>query len=262
MTADGFATGAVTLSRDSAKPLWAQLEDELRRRLDLGHFAERFPTDRELMMVYGVSRHTARQAVGRLGADGIVRRARGVGTSVDAARFEQSLGSLYSLFQVVEGTGLVKTSQVLALETTRDAEAAERLGLPHDNDLVLLERLRLAGGEPLAVDRAWMPASVASGLLDVDFSHTSLYDELERVSGCRPGSGRERIIPLIPEPEERELLGLADGEAVFCIDRLGCHLGRPVEWRRTVLRGDRFSFVADWAAGRMSELRPEHRSEA
>jgi GntR family transcriptional regulator len=163
---------------------------------------------------------------------------------------------------VVEETGLVQTSQVLALETTRDARAAGRLGLPHNSDLVLLERLRLAGGEPLAVDRAWMPASVASGLLDVDFSHTSLYDELERVSGCRPGSGRERIIPLMPEPEERELLGLADGEAVFCIDRLGCHLGRPVEWRRTVLRGDRFSFVADWAAGRMSELRPEHRSEA
>ncbi|MEY3029824.1 MAG: hypothetical protein RL058_187 [Actinomycetota bacterium] len=262
MTTDGFATGAATLSRESAKPLWAQLEDELRRRLDRGDFAERFPTDRELMTVYGVSRHTARQAVGQLGADGIVRRARGIGTSVDAARFEQSLGSLYSLFQVVEASGLAQTSEVLTLETTRDIEAAERLELPHDSELVLLERLRLAAGEPLAVDRAWMPASIAAGLLDVDFSHTSLYDELERVSGCRPGSGRERIIPLMPGPDERALLGLSESEAVFCIDRLGCHRGRPVEWRRTLLRGDRFSFVADWAAGRMSELRPEHRTES
>jgi GntR family transcriptional regulator len=259
MTSDGFTTGAARLDRAGGEPLWAQLESELRRRLDLGHFIERFPTDRELMNAYGVSRHTARQAVGRLGADGIVRRARGVGTSVDAARFEQSLGSLYSLFQVVEASGLEQNSEVLALETTIDVEAAERLGLAPDAELVLLARLRLAGGEPLAVDRAWMPASVASGLLDADFSHTSLYDELERVAGCRPGSGSERIIPLIPAESERRLLGLDDGEAAFCIDRLGCHEGRPVEWRRTILRGDRFSFVADWTAGRMSELRPEHR---
>ena len=92
-TSSAFDSGADLLDRDGDEPLWLQLEGELRRRLSLGHFAERFPTDRELMQVYGVSRHTARHAVDRLGNDGIVRRSRGVGTSVDSTALSTSSGS-------------------------------------------------------------------------------------------------------------------------------------------------------------------------
>ena len=51
------------LDRSSPLPLWAQLLDDLRDRLDAGEFAESFPTDLELTTAYGVSRHTAREAV-------------------------------------------------------------------------------------------------------------------------------------------------------------------------------------------------------
>ena len=122
-----FADGARSLDRDGSLALWAQLEQELRRRMDLGHFTDRFPTDRELMEIYAVSRHTARHAVAQLGADGIVRRARGVGTSIDRRTFERSLGSLYSLFQVVEESGVPQHSTVRSLERRVDAVAAEHL---------------------------------------------------------------------------------------------------------------------------------------
>jgi GntR family transcriptional regulator len=256
MTSHGvFSAGAATLDRDGGEPLWSQLERELRRRMELGHFGARFPTDRELMEIYGVSRHTARHAVGQLGADGIVRRARGVGTSVDLRTFERSLGSLYSLFQVVEESGVTQHSAVRRLGLVRDPMAAERLGLDPDADLVLLDRIRYAGGDPLALDRVWLPAAVASPLLDADFTHTSLYNELERVTGRRPNEGWERIHPAIPTAEQRDALDLSDGDAVFCIERLGTNDGEPVEWRITAIRGDRFTFVADWSAGQRSELR-------
>ena len=250
---------ALELDRELDQPLWQQLEAELRRRLALGHFGDRFPTDRELMQVYGVSRHTARHAVDRLGSDGIVRRSRGIGTSVDAERIEQSLGSLYSLFQVVENAGLAQESQVLELGITTDARAATQLDRPVDTPLVHLSRLRLAGGEPLALDRAWLPADIAGALIDVDFSHTSLYNELERCSGHRPTAGWEQIRAVVPESDERTLLGLDLHDAVFCINRLGVANGQPIEWRTTLIRSDRFSFVADWTMGQRSELRPEHR---
>lgn len=251
-------SAAQQLDRDAQAPLWQQLERELRRRLGLGHFGERFPTDRELMQTYGVSRHTARHAVDRLGSDGIVRRSRGIGTSVDPDRIEQSLGSLYSLFQVVEAAGLEQESQVLALEVTTDAVAAGHLDVAPDTPLVLLSRLRLAGGDPLALDRAWIPTSAGTGLLDADFTHTSLYDELERCTGRRPTEGWEQIRAVVPEADERTLLGLDATEAVFCINRLGLSDGKPIEWRTTLIRSDRFSFVADWTMGQRSELRPEH----
>lgn len=250
-----FDDGATSLDREGPVPLWAQLESELRRRMDLGHFAERFPTDRELMEIYTVSRHTARHAVGQLGADGIVRHARGIGTSVDRRTFERSLGSLYSLFQVVEESGVPQHSEVRALARVREPEAAEQLGLAPEAELVFIDRIRFAGLEPLAIDRIWLPATIADAILDADFTHTSLYNELERTIGKRPNEGWERIHPAIPDADERAALQLADGEAVFSIERLGTFNGDPLEWRVTTIRGDRFTFVADWTAGQRNELR-------
>lgn len=256
MTDHNFLEGANPLDRDAPSPLWRQLDAELRRRMEVGHFDDRFPTDRELMAVYQVSRHTARHAVSQLGADGILRRSRGIGTSVDQRTFERSLGSLYSLFQVVEENGVPQRSEVRELAIVTDPDAAEQLGLPPDEPLVLIDRLRCAGTEPLAIDRAWLPASLATPLLDADFTRTSLYRELERVTGTHPNAGWERIQPGMPTEEERESLALADGEAVFSIERLGTHDGNPIEWRVTTIRGDRFTLVADWTAGQRNELRP------
>lgn len=256
MTTHGvFADGASELDRATGEPLWSQLERELRRRMEAGHFVDRFPTDRELMEIYGVSRHTARHAVGQLGADGIVRRARGVGTSVDRRTFERSLGSLYSLFQVVEESGVSQRSETVALEVVHDATAAERLGLDADAELVFLDRVRHAGDEPLAVDQVWLPATIARPLLDADFSHTSLYNELDKAHGHRPNEGWERIRPVVPSRELAERLQLEPDEAVFAIERFGACSGQPVEWRVTHIRGNRFSFVADWTAGQRSEMR-------
>ena len=254
-TPGDFASEASELDRTGDQPLWAQLETELRRRMELGHFVDRFPTDRELMEIYGVSRHTARHAVSQLGADGILRRSRGIGTSVDRRTFERSLGALYSLFQVVEEAGIPQHSEVRALERVRDADAAAQLGLDPDAELVYIDRVRLAGDEPLAIDRIWLPSAIADGLLDADFTHTSLYNELDRTIGKRPNEGWEKIHPAVPSVDERECLLLDEGEAVFSIERLGTHNGEPIEWRVTVIRGDRFTFVADWTAGQRNELR-------
>lgn len=254
MTSDDFSEGSHALDRGDRVPLWAQLESELRRRMELGQFAARFPTDRELMEIYQVSRHTARHAVAQLGASGILRRARGVGTSVDHRTFERSLGSLYSLFQLVEESGVPQHSTVRTLERVIDADAAAHLDLPPDAELVLVERIRFAGHDPLALDRIWLPADIGEALLEADFTHTSLYHELEQATGKRPNAGWERIHPAIPSADHRQCLELDEGEAVFCIERLGTIGGQPVEWRITTIRGSRFTFVADWTAGQRNEL--------
>lgn len=248
-----FADGAAPLDRNSGAPLWAQLEAELRRRIEAGDFLDRFPTDRELMEIYAVSRHTARHAVAELGAGGVLRRSRGVGSSVDTRTLERSLGALYSLFQVVEESGLTQRSEVRTLGVVSDPSIAARLGVDPQSDLVHLDRLRFAGDVPLAIDRTWLPATIAAPLLRVDFTRTSLYDELDRTIGRRPNGGWERIHPAIPSDDEREALGT--DQAVFSIERLGMHNGEPLEWRITTTRGDRFAFLADWSAGQRTDLR-------
>ena len=245
------------LDRESPMPLWAQLEAELRRRLEAGEFDEGyFPTDLELTEAYEVSRHTVREAVRQLNKTGLLTRERGRGTVVNRAEFEQSLGTLYSLFQSVESAGVEQTSEVLRLEVVTDSAAATQLELPEDAEFVLLERLRLAAGAPLAVDRAWLPATMAAPLLDVDWSHTALYAELAAAGAPVPNQGWERLTPIVPTPTDRGRLGLRKTDAAFFLERLGSRDGRPIEWRTTIIRGDRYRFVTDWSTGAKTQLRP------
>jgi len=248
-----------TLDRTSAMPLWAQLLRDLRHRLAVGEFSERFPTDQELVDEYRVSRHTVREAVRRIQADGILDRRRGRGTYVRSPDFQQPLGTLYSLFRSIEAEGIGQTSVVLCLEARTDAEIAGHLGLPADAELFHLERLRLAGAAPLAVDRAWLPLGLARPLLTADFARTALYDELAALCGVRPEAGSEVIRPVIPDPGDRRQLGLDDDAAAFLIVRTTFAGGRPLEWRESVVRGDVYSFRVDWGTGDVAvpELVPD-----
>ncbi len=229
-------------------PLWAQLETELRRRLDSGEFDDGFPTDAQLVNRYDVSRHTVREAIRHLNKTGVLRRERGRGTIVNRAEFEQPLGGLYSLFRSIESAGVVQTSTVLEVGAVVNPEAANRLGLDEDADLFYLERIRFAGDAPLAVDRAWLPLKLASPLLEVDFSHTALYDELDRACGIRPNRGWERLMPVLPSFADRDRLGLKRNDAAFFLERLGQHNQETIEWHTTTIRGDRYRFVADWSS--------------
>lgn len=239
----------MALDRSHPLPLWAQLEAELKQRLDSGEFSDRFPTDSELVEHYGVSRHTVREAIRHLNATGILRRERGRGTVVNRAEFEQPLGALYSLFQSLEASGVEASSTVLSQRREVDPVAAEMLGLPPETEFFHLERIRSAAGEPLAIDRSWVPLSIAEPLLDISFEHAALYDEMERHCGIRPDAGWERIAPLLPKPSERNDLRLARGQAAFFLERLSTADGRPVEWRTTIIRGDRYRFVSQFQAG-------------
>lgn len=245
------------LDRTSPMPLWAQLENELKRRLDSGEFDEGpFPTDLELTRAYDVSRHTVREAVRHLNRTGLLKRERGRGTVVNRSEFEQSLGTLYSLFGSVESTGVEQTSEVLELDVVTDIAAATQLGLPEDTELVLLARLRLAGGSPLAIDRAWLPAAFSRPLLGLDWSRTALYAELADLGAPVPNNGWERLTPVVPAPADRSTLELKRGEAAFFLERLGKRDEQAVEWRTTIIRGDRYRFVTDWSAGSQAALRP------
>lgn len=243
------------VDRTSPMPLWAQVEADLRTRVESGEFDDAFPTDLELTEAYDVSRHTVREAVRNLNKSGLLKRERGRGTTVNRAEFEQSLGTLYSLFQSIESSGVEQESELLRCEIVTDAVAASHLDLESETELLVLERLRFAAASPLAIDRAWLSAEHSRPLLSVDWTHTALYDELARVDSPVPNEGWERLTPIVPEAEDRTRLGLRQGDAAFFLERLGLRDGKPVEWRTTILRGDRYRFVTDWSAGGRSALR-------
>lgn len=244
----GEPAPGLPLDRRSPLPLWAQLRDDLRRRLHAGAFDDAFPGELALVAEYSVSRHTVRSALRELRADGVVvaergRRPRLAGETA----ITQPLGALYSLFSAVESAGLRQTSRVRVRDVRADGVIAGRLGLEASTPLFHLERLRLAGDEPLALDTVWLPGRLAAPLLAADFTHTALYDELAARTGVRLDGGREHIRAVVPTRAEQRLLGIPASTGALAIERLGYSAGQPVEWRHTLIRGDRFSLIAEFS---------------
>jgi GntR family transcriptional regulator len=227
-------------------PLWAQLEQDLRRRLAARAFEAGFPGEIELVQGYGVSRHTVREALRRLRQEGLIDSGRGRGSRV-RERIEHQAGSLSSLFQAVEAAGLTQASEVLAQEIRVDPVAARALGRDPSGPLFYLERLRMADGRPLAHDQVWLPTELGVRLLGADFRHTGLYAELARHCGLRLTAGRERICAVGANQRQAELLKLAPGQACLLIERTGLLHLEPVELRATVIRGDRYAVLAEWS---------------
>lgn len=241
------------LDRAGGQPLWSQLQHDLLRRVRAGEFDTVFPGELALSDQYGVSRHTVRQALAQLRADGVVTAERGRPPRVADGRaarnpIEQPVGEAYSLFASVEEAGLTQTSAVRVLRRTADGTVATRLGLEESTPLLHLERLRLADGEPLALDRVWLPYAESAALLDADLTRTALYRELEQRCGLRIDGGREQIHALCATAAQAGVLDVPLGAALFGIERTGCVGPRTVEWRHTLVRGDRFTLSAGFGA--------------
>jgi GntR family transcriptional regulator len=240
------AAPASRLHRSRAVPLWQQLLNDLRARLAAGEFTSDFPGELALVEQYAVSRHTVREALRHLRTEGVVTAARGRRPRLAPAEVEQPLGALASLFAAVESRGLEQRSLVRALDVRADGVVAVRLGLEESAPLVYLERLRLAGDEPLALDRVWLPAEVARPLLEADFTHTALYEELAEHCGVRLTGGREQVRAVQPTRGERHLLHMPATAALLMVERTGCLHGRPLEFRHTLVRGDRYAVTASF----------------
>ncbi|MGB7447811.1 MAG: GntR family transcriptional regulator [Ornithinimicrobium sp.] len=235
------------IDRDSPMPLWAQVRDDITDRIRRGEFDHRFPGEHQLVQEYEVSRHTLREALRSLRSEGVLEGGRGRATQVARPEISQPQGTLYSLFASVSSAGQRQRSVVRQLDIRADPAVARELGLLEAAPLLYLERLRLSDDEPLAHDCVWLPAQVAAPLLEADFTETSLYAQLEQRCGVRLTGGREQVRAVIPSPDERELLQVGDDVAVLHLERVGEADGRPVEFRRTLIRGDRFALDSDLA---------------
>jgi GntR family transcriptional regulator len=246
------------LNRDDALPLWAQLEADLRQRLAHGEFEHRFPTDQELIVQYDVSRPTVRQAVASLVEDGLLTRHRGRGTKVAALRVEQSMPGSYSLAHAIAAAGQEETSTVLACGLgSVPPSVAAALDIEPGTEAVRVERVRFADGEPLAIDRSWLPTSYGLVLLDADLTSGSLYDILA-AAGVRPTGGVEQIEPVIPASTDRRRLHLHAAEPAFRVHRLLRSGSTAMEDRVTIIRADRYRLTRTW--GRQAKSAPDTRA--
>ncbi len=203
------------------------------------------PPERTLSVEFGTSRTTVRQALQELVVEGRLERIQGKGTFVAKPKVAQAL-RLTSYTEDMRAQGLEPTSQLLEVGyVVADDVLAEKLDIKPRTRVVRIERLRLANGEPMAIETTHLAAQRFPGLRRHLAKSNSLYAVLDEKYGVRLREAEETIETVPAPPREAHLLGTDVGLPLLLLSRhsIGDD-GQPVEFVRSMYRGDRYKFVA------------------
>jgi GntR family transcriptional regulator len=222
---------------------------DVRRSLDAGRWrpGDRLPTERELAAHYGCSLITVRRALGELVREGRIERTRGRGTHVLRPRIERDFAEALSFTAEMQRRGLDPENRLIVARPESAGErVAEALGLGPGSPTLYLERLRVAGGEPILLEQVHLPAERFPGLLASDLEHESLYDLLQRRYDTRIVRAREALEPVLLRAREAALLDQPRRTPALLIEGLASTADdRPVEFSRTYVRGDRTRYFIE-----------------
>jgi len=203
------------------------------------------PPEREIAALTGLSRVTVRKAMSALVDKGAVIQQQGSGSFVaDAApRVEQSLSRLTSFTEDMARRGMDTESHWLERGVFLPSpEEIKNLGLQAGESVSRIARLRVAGGRPMAIERASLPPDVLPNPIAVT---RSLYEVLGR-DGNRPDRAAQKISAVNLNEDDAALLGVAPGAAGLSIERISfLPSGRVAEFTRSIYRGDAYDFVAE-----------------
>jgi GntR family transcriptional regulator len=232
-------------------PLYIRLAREIEKLIARQLLApgQALPSERELAEGLSIGRVTVRNAYKLLHKSGALEIRRGSGTFVAnrPVHIEQPLWDLSSFSQDMKQRGMVPGAIVLSADARMASpEEAMFFGTGRQDLMLALDRLRLADGMPVAVERAVVPQQLLNG---EPVGEGSLYDALAR-HGHRPVRALQKLTALVFEPLEAELLGVAPGSACLLIERVSRSAdNRVVEHTRSHYRGDIYDFIAELTIG-------------
>jgi GntR family transcriptional regulator len=222
------------------RPKHAQLRDALAELAanELGPDAA-IPSERELMTTYDVSRATVRKAIDGLVADGLLTKIHGRGTFVVRPRLESRL-HLASFSQDMRRRGLTPSTRLLAIELDQPpAEAAKALGLAADAKAWRLDRVRLADGEPIALENGWHPQALVPGLDRHDLGG-SLYELFADEYGLTIDAAEQTLWGESADDQVAGRLDCPVHTPLLVFRRVSSAAGQPIEYVVSRYRGDRY----------------------
>ncbi|GAA1967859.1 GntR family transcriptional regulator [Kitasatospora viridis] len=202
------------------------------------------PPERALAAQFDTSRTTVRQALQELVVEGRLERIQGKGTFVAKPKVAQAL-QLTSYTEDMRAQGLEPTSRLIEVGyVTADDRLAPLLDIKPGSRVLRIERLRLANGDPMAIEVAHLSAKRFPALRRNLVKHNSLYTALREVYGVVVAEAEETIETTLANPREAGLLGSDLGLPMLQLSRHSFDAeGAPVEWVRSIYRGDRYKFI-------------------
>ena len=224
-------------------PKYYELRQWLRAQVDGMPPGTPVAPERALSQQFSVSRTTVRQALHDLAVEGRIVRQQGRGTFVAPPKVTHPM-QLSSFTQAMSSQGRRPGSQIVDTAVVdADPEVAEQLGLALGAPVVRVERVRYADDEPMAVETVYLDHARFADVGAELSADASLYALLESRYGVVPTGADETIETVFAPPAAARLLGTDAATPMLLLTRSTRDAsGRPVEYVRSLYRGDRFRF--------------------
>ena len=208
------------------------------------------PSERQLGVDLGVSRLTVRAALDELVREGYLVRRRGSGTFVAEPKVAKGI-DINSFSDDMRARGMTPASRTLDL---RVVPAGARLGrilhVSPAEPVVAVKRLRLADGEPMAIELLHVRQSLVPGMTGADLEESSFYDLLASRYDLLVVGGSQTIEPTVTNEEESSALGVPLHSPALLFERVTrSDSGEIVEFTSSTYRGDRYRLVTELGAG-------------
>lgn len=209
----------VRLEPLSTRSLATRARERLLEAIHSGAFDDAFPAEQELAKQLGVSRPTVRTALRSLEEDGLIIRQRGIGTrvKVSVARMRMNLDRVVGFWNLIEDAGHEPSIAYTHLRRTpADDEVAMRLGIASGTEMLVIDRLFLADGEPAITVSEMVDASrLNQPVTSPEDVPLAIFDFFPTYLGERIEHTIVEIRPEICDEETSDLLQLDVGSPLL-----------------------------------------------
>lgn len=237
------------MKRDSMKdPVYCQLNILLRKLIHSGEFPTggRFLTERQICKRFSVSRPTANKALSTLVVEGTLEFRKGVGTFVRSSVLDYDLRFLVSFTEKARAAGKKPSTKLLGFSTVVAKNLAEDvrevLQLRPSDKVYYMERLRLADGVPVILERRRLVARFCRGMTR-QAAAGSLYEVLTERFRLEVAGAEESIRAVSLGSEDARVLETEAHSAALLVTAVGYLAGGVPLWHeRTLFRGDSYEF--------------------
>lgn len=235
------------LYRRNGIPLYHQIQQRLLEQIQSGVFkqSEPIPSIQKLANRMGVSQMTVRQAVKSLCELGVIYSRQGKGTFISRVKLERDFRQVLSFSEETRSRGASPHSRLISFRSQLpNRETREALALGHKDKIFRLRRVRYADALPMGIECSCLPVNLCPDLLETFDPETSLYQKLAEQYRIHLVETKEVVEVGKVSDEDAQYLEVAPQSPVFLFTRLSfVESGKPVEYVRSVYRGDRYKIV-------------------
>jgi GntR family transcriptional regulator, N-acetylglucosamine utilization regulator len=236
--------------RGASVPIHSRVEKYLRDRIRSGAFmpGDPVPPEMQLCHQFSVSRMTVRQALSRLVFEGLIVRQRGRGSFVAEPRLEHT--KMFLSFEEemrARGSKIAHKLLDMRLESAV-GKVAEHLELPEGTPVVVLERQRFVDGQIVGYEIRYLPREIGEALTSEEIHNQPLVPAVRRILGRARTRLNLRVIVSIVRRREARILETRVGAPVLIREHTWFVEKRPVQYGRSVFRGDRYEMVLEFTS--------------